>query len=220
MDKTIQQKYTDLIEELYRSFDFFNNHFCKGELKRPIITTQGDKREGSTYGWFGKQFWLDNSTEEGVYIDELNLTAESLHRDPEQVLGTLLHEMAHLKNAQADILDCTKSQYHNDKFKKAAEFFGLEVSQSKGKGWAITKLDEKALGAIALLKPKTELYKITRKPPKVEKPEPKVIMLQVGLDYEEKIMKLEETYGKKREFTEKAIDLLCKELDKNTNNNK
>jgi len=87
MDKTIQQKYTDLIEELYRSFDFFNEHFCKGELKRPIITTQGDKREGSTYGWFGKQFWLDNSAEEGVYIDELNLTAESLHRDPEQVLA-------------------------------------------------------------------------------------------------------------------------------------
>ncbi len=220
MNKSIQQKYTDLIEELYRSFDFFNNHFCNGELKRPIITTQGDKREGSTYGWFGKQFWLDSSEEKSEYIDELNLTAESLHRDPEQVLETLLHEMAHLKNAQVDILDCTKSQYHNDKFKKAAEFFGLNVSKMKGKGWAITTLGETAKGAIALLKPKIELYKIVRRPPKVEKPEPKVIMLQVGLDYEEKIMKLEETYGKKREFTEKAIDLLYKELDKNTNNNK
>lgn len=213
-NKTIQQKYIDLIEELYRSFDFFNEHYCKGELKRPIITTQGDKREGSTYGWFGKGFWLDNSSEKSDYIDELNLTAESLHRDPEQVLETLLHEMAHLKNAQADIPDCTKSQYHNDKFKKAAEFFDLEVSQRKGKGWATTILSEKAKGVIALLKPKTELYKIVRKPPRVEKPEPKVIMLQVGLDYEEKIAELEETYGKKREFTEKAIDLLYKELHK------
>jgi hypothetical protein len=217
MDKTIQQKYTDLIEELYRSFDFFNEHFCKGELKRPIITTQGDKREGSTYGWFGKQFWLDNSAEEGVYIDELNLTAESLHRDPEQVLETLLHEMAHLKNAQADIHDCTKSQYHNDKFKAAAEFFGLEVSRRKGKGWATTKLDEKALGVIALLKPKTELYKIVRRPPKVEKPEPKVIMLNVGLEYEDKIAALEDFYGKKRELTEQAIDMLYDDLIKNKN---
>lgn len=222
---SINDRYINLINELYRSFHFFNDYFCKGELKEPLITIQGDKRKGSTYGWFGKNFWSENTDENTkTKLDELNLTAESLHREPVNVLETLLHEMAHLKNAQDNIFDCTKTQYHNDKFKKAAEFFGLEVSRMKGKGWAKTALGEKAQAAIALLKPNNDLYKIVRTPPEILKPDPKTIMLAVDLSYQDKIDYLTNHLGKKRIVAETAIDMLYKKLyvseDEENNNNK
>lgn len=210
----LNDKLVNLINELYRSFYFFNEHFCNNELHEPLITIQGDKRRGSTYGWFGKNFWEENVGSERKKVNEINLTAESLHREPEAVLETLLHEMAHLKNAQNDIFDCTKTQYHNDKFKKAAESFGLGVSRMRGKGWAKTHLDEKAKEAIALLEPVVSAYKITRKPPEILTPEPKTIQLSIDISYQEKLDELLSHYGKKRVTAEAAIDLLYSQLPK------
>ena len=208
---TIQEKHTNLINELYRSFDFFNGYFCDNKLPRPIITLQGEKRKGKTLGWFGKNFWTEfggEGTVEKSSLHELNLTAEALYRDPKEVLQTMIHEMAHLKNAHDNIPDCNAAQYHNSNFKKTAEFFGLEVSRMKGRGWASTSLGEKANQVIELLAPKTELYKIVRTPPERYVPEPKVINLNVDISYEEKIAYLTSKYGKKREMTEAAIDRL------------
>jgi hypothetical protein len=212
LQKDIQEKYQLLIGELYRSFDFFNKYFCDGSLKKPIITIQGDKRKGSTYGWFGKDFWEDPNKN---FISELNLTAESLHREPKMVLETLLHEMAHLKNAQEDINDCTATQFHNKKFKIAAEFFGLEVEKMRNKGWASTRLGSGALEAIELLKPEVDLYGIVRRPPMKVTKEPKTIPLTVDISYQEKIDFLMEVYDKKRELTEAAIDMLYNKEMKN-----
>lgn len=215
---TIQEKYSKLMDEMYRSFHFFNKHFCEGKLNEPVITLQGDKRK-STYGWFGKEFWTEYvETKNGkgevkkklVKINELNLTAETLYRSPNEVLETLLHEMAHLKNAQNNIPDCTKTQYHNKEFKKAAEFFGLTVSRMKGKGWATTALNTKAKDAIELLKPNKELYNIARTPPLVLKKDPTTITLNIDISYEDKIAVLEGIYGKKRKLAEEAIDMLYK----------
>lgn len=208
----LNTKLVDLVNELYRSFYFFNEHFCKNKLNEPLITIQGDKRKGSTYGWFGKDFWEDNTTDQPKKISEINLTAESLYREPSQVLETLIHEMAHLKNAQNGIPDCTKTQYHNDKFKKTAEEMGLVVSKIKGKGWASTALGEKAKLAIDLLVPNASVYKITRKPPEKVQPEPKTIGLSVDISYENKVEELVSHYGKKRTMTETAIDLLYNKL--------
>jgi len=208
MEQNIQEKYTNLLNELYRSFDFFNEFFCQGKLNKPIITTQGEKRKGKTWGWFGKDFWTEHSGEEHNKLNEINLTAESLHREPNAVLCTLLHEMAHLKNSQEGIFDCTTTQYHNKEFKKTAEFFGLIVEKMKARGWATTTLGEKALGAIELLKPDVSLYKIVRTPPYKLAKDPTVINLNVSLDYEDKVEYLTSRYGKKREMTEAAIDML------------
>lgn len=206
--KSLNERYTDLINELYRSFNFFNEYFCENKLNEPLITIQGDKRRGSTYGWFGKDFWSENGNTETKF-SEINLTAESLYREPDQVLETLLHEMAHLKNAQNDISDCnTKTQFHNKKFKTTAEHFGLIVSQKKGKGWAITELGPKAILAIDLLKPNAEVYKITRTPPLKEKNVTNTITLMVSVDYQDKIDFLIDKFDKKRKMAEKAIDLL------------
>lgn len=212
---TIQDKYIYLINELYRSFDFFNGYYCDNKLPKPIITLQGEKRKGKTLGWFGKDFWTEHKEgDEKNKVHELNLTAEALYRDPKQVLETMLHEMAHLKNAVDEIKDVSGNQVHNKNFKKTAEFFGLVVNKMKGKGWAHTSLGEKAEQVIELLQPKTELYKIFRTPPEKINIEPKIINLSVDISYQEKIDYLMSKYGKKRELTESAIDILF-EKEKN-----
>lgn len=202
----IQEKQIELLNELYRSFDFFNKHFALNQLKRPLITIQTD-RSHKTYGWFGKNFWGENSKKE-ANIDELNLTAETLHRQPEEVLETLLHEMAHLKNAQAGIKDCTVTQYHNKSFKESAEGFGLKVGTMVRKGWAYTQLDDAAKEAITQLKPNKSAYCICRKPEVRIKKAPTTIPLYVSLDYQDKIDFLLDHFDGKKEMTEAAVDLL------------
>lgn len=64
---------------------------------------------------------------------------------PEELLSTLLHEVAHSLNHMNGIEDCSSNQYHNAKFKTQAEALGLKTIEIKGKGHASTELTE--LGA-------------------------------------------------------------------------
>ena len=64
---------------------------------------------------------------------------------PEELLSTLLHEVAHSLNHMNGIEDCSSNQYHNAKFKAQAEALGLKTIEIKGKGHAATELTE--LGA-------------------------------------------------------------------------
>jgi hypothetical protein len=64
---------------------------------------------------------------------------------PEELLSTLLHEVAHSLNHMNGIEDCSSNQYHNAKFKAQAEALGLKTLEIKGKGYASTELTE--LGA-------------------------------------------------------------------------
>jgi hypothetical protein len=64
---------------------------------------------------------------------------------PEELLSTLLHEVAHSLNHKNGIEDCSSNQYHNAKFKTQAEALGLKTHEVKGKGYASTTLTE--LGA-------------------------------------------------------------------------
>ena len=60
----------------------------------------------------------------------------------EEILSTLLHEVAHSLNFANGIKDCSANQYHNAKFKTQAEALGLETHEIKGKGYATTTLTE------------------------------------------------------------------------------
>lgn len=60
---------------------------------------------------------------------------------PEELLSTLLHEVAHSLNHANGIEDCSSNQYHNAKFKEQAEALGLKTEKSK-KGYAQTSLTE------------------------------------------------------------------------------
>ena len=61
---------------------------------------------------------------------------------PEELLSTLLHEVAHSLNWKNGIEDCSSNQYHNAKFKTQAEALGLKTIEIKGKGHAATELTE------------------------------------------------------------------------------
>jgi hypothetical protein len=135
----------ELLIEIERVFDFFNDRFCAGELKKPLIllsTSYGIP----TYGWFGVSDWKQKNDE---LLYEINICAEHLDREPYFIIETLIHEMAHLKNHQQGIIDIDPvSQFHFETYKTAAESLGLVVRKHKAKGWAYTKLGDESLKAI------------------------------------------------------------------------
>lgn len=57
---------------------------------------------------------------------------------PEELLTTLLHEVAHSLNWKNGIVDCSANQYHNAKFKSQAEALGLKTEKDKKTGSIIT----------------------------------------------------------------------------------
>ena len=60
----------------------------------------------------------------------------------EELLSTLVHEVAHSLNFSNGIQDTSANQYHNAKFKAQAEALGLKTIEIKGKGHASTELTE------------------------------------------------------------------------------
>jgi len=144
-----------LLGELYRAFDFFNDRFMENDLPKVVITIQEAGRRNAL-GWFGKSFWSDRVCGDGV--SEINFSAEFMYRSPEAILETLLHEMAHLKNAVDGVRDCTSGQYHNKHFKNTAEKFGLTVERGGNKGYAFTSLDEEGLKAVSDFNPDKKAF--------------------------------------------------------------
>jgi len=60
----------------------------------------------------------------------------------QELLSTLIHEVAHSLNFSNGIQDTSANQYHNSKFKTQAEALGLKTIEIKGKGHASTELTE------------------------------------------------------------------------------
>ena len=60
----------------------------------------------------------------------------------EELLSTLIHEVAHSLNFSNGIKDTSANQYHNAKFKSQAEALGLKTIEVKGKGHASTELTD------------------------------------------------------------------------------
>lgn len=193
-----------LLEELYRAFDHFNNTFAENKLPKVVITIQESGRRNA-YGWFGNGFWTDRLA--GDSVPEINLSAEYLSRGPNGLLETLLHEMAHLWNATvANVRDCSGGQYHNKHFKLAAEQFGLKVERDGKRGWAYTSLTDVSEDAITKLKPRSELYKGLRRKT-IRKSDDRYFSLIVNLDLKEPLKQaLEKTGCSQRQFVEAAIE--------------
>lgn len=130
-----------ITNEMYRWFDMFNEEFFDGELERPVITIQ--KTRANNLGHFTlDRVWtnaigndIDDNETVGFY--EINVSAQSLNREINDICGTLLHEMCHLSNKQKEIKDCS-GKIHNKKFKLEAERVGFEVERDKRVGWGYT----------------------------------------------------------------------------------
>ena len=91
-------------------------------------------------GHFAALRWSARKAQDSAVVHEVIVVAEHLNRTPEDILETLLHEAAHAMNFERKIKDCSASQYHNQRFKAAAEELGLVVDQVPHYGFARTCL--------------------------------------------------------------------------------
>jgi len=139
----------EVTDRLVEAFNFFNKELGT-ELDAPVFTLIPNRGRQSYYGWYWQGRWKDGKKS----LPEINITADTLKRDVEDICNTLIHEMAHYKNNVLNIVDCNANQYHNKHFKKRAEEFGLVVEKMKNKGYARTLLGEKAKNLVKLYKNK------------------------------------------------------------------
>lgn len=125
-----------IITALEYSFDYLNDRFYDGKLKRPVITmSEGHKARAR--GWFTcSEVWHTKDGNDHAY--ELNIASDYLDRSFEEVATTLAHEMIHCYNMMEGIQDCARSgSRHNKKFKEAAEAHGMFwVEPSDESSWA------------------------------------------------------------------------------------
>ena len=136
--------YIKAVKFLNKAFDHFNDLYCEGSLKRPLITILSRGRK-ACLGWHWKNKW---SYQDSLHT-EIMIAAEALQRPLEDVLETLLHEMVHLWNSTRDIKDCNAAQYHNKFFKRTAEdVFHLQVDKMPQRGYALTSLTVKSQGDV------------------------------------------------------------------------
>ena len=128
-------KTSRLAGQLEKLYSKLNNDFFNGELEQPIITIQSTPRAYGHYSLFNA--W----TVKGEGRREINIGAGTLDRPIENVVATMLHEMAHQYNDQiAHLQDCSRGgTYHNKYFKRTAEAHGLTVDRSDKYGWSITE---------------------------------------------------------------------------------
>lgn len=205
----------ELMNELYRSYDFFNGHFCENKLPRPILLIARSNKK-KAFGWFSGNAWnLQKNS-----VSEITLEASSFKNGTDEVFDTLLHEMAHLKNFHENenkVIDCTEAQRHNQIFKAAAEHFGLTVTKSTRFGFGHTALGETAKVAIKALKPNTKLFALYAEmqlKDKKDKKESKLTPTMVDKDTKAAIVAAAESMGiSQKEVVSSAVTLLIKMPD-------
>ena len=134
-----------LIDELHRAFYLFNKHYYNNKLPEPAILIQNRGNKKNVLGWCSvNKIWKNNMNNERKW--EINLVAEYMNRGLFPIMGTLLHEMAHLYNLSNNIQDVSRNgTYHNKKFKETAENAGLIIEHDKRIGWSITRLNNECM---------------------------------------------------------------------------
>lgn len=119
-----------------------NNAFISIRVKHPaipnvviVVGTSSSAKHGHYYpdSWGGKS----NA------VHELMLSGQSLHRGAVPVFGTLLHEAVHVYCDSVGIKDTSRNgRWHNDRFRKVGEEFGLILTHSATIGWSTTDVPE------------------------------------------------------------------------------
>ena len=142
-------------KELTRIFNRFNKHFWDEELPEVIITFVPTLKALGHMS--GSPVWV---SEDGSSKYELNISAYTINRTPDEICATLLHEQVHLYCNIHDIKETSNhNRYHNKRFKKLAEDHGLIVSYAPSIGWSNTELTDKSKAYVKKLNIKTFQYK-------------------------------------------------------------
>jgi len=132
---------SEVVRMLEMAFDILNDKYFEGTLSKSVITVQSTPK---AYGYFtcGKVWNL--SKNENAY--EINLGAETLNREIEDTVATLIHEMVHQFCAENEIKDVSRGNtYHNKRFKEQAEKRGLIITYADKIGWSVTKPTEELI---------------------------------------------------------------------------
>lgn len=107
-----------------------------------LLPAPAQRGRMNVLGHFAPIRWKTKRADD-VLLHEVVVVAEHLDRSAEDIFETLVHEAAHALNFARGIFDCSPtSQYHNAKFKLAADELGLEVMKVPHYGWAYTTLAE------------------------------------------------------------------------------
>ena len=204
------KEYTHAQEVLTIAYNHFNQQFAKGELKGALITVQSVGRKRA-YGWFAQNAWKDKDSNA---FHEINIGAEHFKRSNDDILETLLHEMAHLWNHQNGIDDCTRTQYHKKTFAEAAKRFGLTCEKMGRFGYAKTGLADESKKAINELALAPDVFSIFRSfGNDREVKEKKYITIPVRIEFADKLEQIMTNTGteKKGAAVEKLIDLFLEQ---------
>lgn len=193
------------LETLYKAFDHFNAHFYDEDRRLPYaVINLGPAGRKQALGWFRNNSWIPVDSADGIH--EINISPEYLDRDPDQILETLLHEMAHMRNRCDDIADCNKAQYHNKHFKTAAEFLGLEVEKKGYRGYAWTSLGPDAKAAIDAIEFDLTPLKLPRPAILVPSANPYITITLKKNEYEEILDELCQGTLSKSELVKALVD--------------
>lgn len=123
-------KMSRAVGQLEKMYNTLNQDFFAGALPTPILTVQS---KPGTWGHctVGK-VW--RRKESDTY--EMNIAAEVLDAELEEIIDTLLHEMVHLYCRENGIQEVSRGgKYHNGKFKELAEGCGLVCIKNGQYGW-------------------------------------------------------------------------------------
>lgn len=149
-------KMSRAVGQLEKIYNTLNADLFGGALPVPIITVQS---KPGTYGHCTtSKVWRNKESQQY----EMNIAAEMLSMEIEEVLDTLIHEMIHLYCRENGIQEVSRGgKYHNGKFKALAEEKGLVCYKAGQYGWNTQGHDNDKLTEYALEKGWSEI-KISR----------------------------------------------------------
>lgn len=111
-------------DDFNKAYDFFNRRLFGGDLPRCLLTMQRSKKY---YGFFAGESW--KSTEDGEKTDEIAMNPSTFKaRSTEDILSTLVHEMAHLWQFHHG--KPSRSGYHNKQWAVKMRELGLIPSDT------------------------------------------------------------------------------------------
>ncbi|OTN84046.1 hypothetical protein A5819_003596 [Enterococcus sp. 7E2_DIV0204] len=124
---------SDVLSYFEHSFQLLNNRYFQGFLPKTVVTVQSTLK---SYGHASVQKIWSGPTE---HYYEINMSADYLDRDPEDIVATLLHEMIHVYCREQEIAEISRNgTYHNKRFKLECEKRDLFVEKMDQYGWAAT----------------------------------------------------------------------------------
>lgn len=148
---------------LHKAFDKFNKKYYEGALPEVIIAVRSQGSRVGVMGWFTPaKVWTDGEDSK----HEIVITAETLNREPMDIMRTLHHEMIHLYCETNGIKDTSRSgAYHNKNFKaeclKRGFYYETDSPDSKI-GWSSAQLTDDTKAVIEKWKLDFSVFGISR----------------------------------------------------------